>query len=428
MKTLPFIFSMLFMLFSTLSFAQWQVESGKIFTNNKVGLNVENPESILDINGSIHFIGSTLIYNGGPQSDGFRIGYTNEFSGIQGRDYLLIEKKDANGNDPDGGIAFVNTGQDGLASYSMVINGKNQIGINTADPKETIDINGQIRLSDRSLSGIYSLDSKISLRTNPTGRFGRSFFELWGNEGERAGEILMGGKYIRFLTNKGTNDYGFERMRITADGKLGIGTSSPQEGVDITHRVRLNHPTFGGWIYTPGKNLSLSTDKWGSTSRSFITLFANEKGKEGSIDLGGQYIRFLTGKTTSNYGTEAMRIQQNGGIGMGTSAVPSGYRLAVDGKIIAEELKVELSQSWPDYVFSPEYDLKSLEETEAYIDENGHLPGIPSSTKIETQGGVNVGEMQRLMMEKMEEMMLHLIELKKENKRLKARLSKLENQ
>jgi len=102
----------------------------------------------------------------------------------------------------------------------------------------------------------------------------------------------------------------------------------------------------------------------------------------------------------------------------------SGYRLSVDGKIIGEELRIEISQLWPDYVFEDDYELMTLEELEQSIKSAGHLPGIPSAAAIES-GGLMVGDMQKRMMEKIEELTLHVIALNKKNKELESQMETL---
>lgn len=105
------------------------------------------------------------------------------------------------------------------------------------------------------------------------------------------------------------------------------------------------------------------------------------------------------------------------GIGVNSSAsIPAGYLLAVDGKIISEELKVQLSGNWPDYVFKNDYKLKSFDELRGFIAQNNHLPNIPAAAEVE-KNGIEVGDMQKRMMEKIEELTLYVLEL--EN-RLKA--------
>ena len=85
---------------------------------------------------------------------------------------------------------------------------------------------------------------------------------------------------------------------------------------------------------------------------------------------------------------------------------------------MCEEVKVMLSGSWPDYVFDTKYKLPSLSDVEKYIKENKHLPNIPAASEIEANG-MEVGDMQRKMMEKIEELSLYVIELKKELNALK---------
>jgi hypothetical protein len=105
------------------------------------------------------------------------------------------------------------------------------------------------------------------------------------------------------------------------------------------------------------------------------------------------------------------------GIGVQSGAtLPAGYLLAVDGKIISEELKVQLSGSWPDYVFQDNYDLKSFDHLRSYIKENKHLPNIPAAAEVE-KNGIEVGDMQRRMVEKIEELTLYILQLEE---RLKA--------
>lgn len=100
-------------------------------------------------------------------------------------------------------------------------------------------------------------------------------------------------------------------------------------------------------------------------------------------------------------------------LGVGTSDIPAGFKLAVGGKAIAEEIKVKLKSSgWPDYVFDSSYQLTPLPVLETFIKTNKHLPDIPSAATTE-KDGVDIGAMQRLLLKKIEELTLHLIELEK---------------
>ena len=123
--------------------------------------------------------------------------------------------------------------------------------------------------------------------------------------------------------------------------------------------------------------------------------------------------------------TTLMRINENnnhyllGNIAIGSTNHASGFRVSVDGKVAAEEVRVELSQAWPDYVFDDGYELTQLEQVKKDINRLGHLPGIPSAEEVE-KDGIVLGEMNRLLLEKIEELTLHVINLNE-------RINELEN-
>jgi hypothetical protein len=110
----------------------------------------------------------------------------------------------------------------------------------------------------------------------------------------------------------------------------------------------------------------------------------------------------------------ALYSNPEGNIGMGTAIIPTGYKLAVAGNIIADKIKVKKSTNgtWPDFVFRKDYQLLSLSEIEKYVNENSHLPEIPSAAEVE-KDGQDLGEMNRLLLKKVEELTLYLIEQNK---------------
>jgi hypothetical protein len=112
----------------------------------------------------------------------------------------------------------------------------------------------------------------------------------------------------------------------------------------------------------------------------------------------------------------------NGNLGIGTTTPKE--RLSVNGKIRAHEIRVETA-SWPDYVFAKDYKLPSLQETEKHINENGHLPGIPSAQDVKTNG-IDLGEMHAKLLQKIEELTLHVIEQNKQLQLQNRRINELE--
>ncbi|MEO1409202.1 MAG: hypothetical protein AAFW73_04930 [Bacteroidota bacterium] len=106
-------------------------------------------------------------------------------------------------------------------------------------------------------------------------------------------------------------------------------------------------------------------------------------------------------------------------VGINTKNVPFGYTLAVDGKVMAEEVRVQLSENWPDYVFDPDYELMSITELKQYVAQHRHLPEIPSAQELADTGGVDLGDMNHLLLKKVEELSLYIIQLQEEIEILK---------
>jgi hypothetical protein len=105
-----------------------------------------------------------------------------------------------------------------------------------------------------------------------------------------------------------------------------------------------------------------------------------------------------------------MTIFANGGVGIGTSVLPAGDAvLAVDGIIYSSKIVVTLT-GWPDYVFGKGYRLPAIYSVGRYIKQHGHLPGLPDAGEVAT-GGLDVGQMQKSLLEKTEELTLYLIEM-----------------
>ena len=128
------------------------------------------------------------------------------------------------------------------------------------------------------------------------------------------------------------------------------------------------------------------------------------------------YIR--GGKASSN-----IFLNDNGGnVGIGTTNT-RGYKLAVNGDIRTQDIVVEASP-WPDYVFTSDYDLLSLEEVAEHIKNKGHLPNIPNAKEV-TKNGIQLGEMNAKLLEKIEELTLYTIQQEKKIEKLKKRNEQL---
>jgi hypothetical protein len=115
-----------------------------------------------------------------------------------------------------------------------------------------------------------------------------------------------------------------------------------------------------------------------------------------------------------------------GNVGIGTTNTHT-YKLAVNGSAIATSMTVQGYTSWPDYVFKPAYTLPTLTEVKTYIDQNHHLPEIPSAEQIE-KDGLNLGEMNKLLVKKVEELTLYLIEKDKKQNEQEEEIKLLKQQ
>ncbi|WP_337043891.1 hypothetical protein [Emticicia sp. 17c] len=222
-------------------------------------------------------------------------------------------------------------------------------------------------------------------------------------------------------------------------GNVGIGTTTPTARLDVRGTTstdaqtnplinargaktsfEFGHPNAAGYVstiganYTNGRPFLCFNCEAGTTNDTYKT-----RGITGTMitpDLSGG---LLFGRVAnSNADNQALTVDmtlKNGQLGIGTSTIPTGYKLAVAGDMIVEKVKVRKQASgWPDYVFSPEYKLPSLDEVEKFTKQNSHLPEIPSAKEIEKEGQ-DLGEMNRLLLKKVEELTLYMIELKKQS-------------
>lgn len=164
----------------------------------------------------------------------------------------------------------------------------------------------------------------------------------------------------------------------------------------------------------------------------YIHMYPNtngSNGEQGSINFIAGYNPasrtgiahgFLTRNNTGGY-FRVMQILQDGTVQVGDRfpTTQSGYKMSVQGKLVAQSLYVTNPGTWADFVFEPSYELMALPTLESYLKKNKHLPYIPSAKEVEANG-YNVAEMDAKLLRTVEELSLQLIELNRKIEELKA--------
>jgi len=208
------------------------------------------------------------------------------------------------------------------------------------------------------------------------------------------------------------------------NGFVGIGTTSPDEKLRVKNgNIRLDD----------GYKISFTDNgEIQSFDNNHRILFRRSEDKMELQEFGD--IIFSPG-TSGGIGTAKMVMLANGNMGIGTTTPQA--KLAVNGDIFSRKVKVTQT-SWPDYVFHPTYSLRPLAELEQFIQQYHHLPDVPSSEDVQ-QNGLDLGEGQAVLLKKIEELTLYLIEQNKtqeqlikkveqlstENKELKKRINQM---
>ena len=205
---------------------------------------------------------------------------------------------------------------------------------------------------------------------------------------------------------------------IYTTNNVGIGTTSPASPLTIM-----------------GNGTGVSIDPAGAISGGnyFGTLAFNRDAATGAIynsagnafqiNNGGPdynlHFQLYNGSGSSINGNVLVINGSDGSVGINTAST-FGYKFAINGTAIATSMTVKAYGTWPDYVFKKTYRLPSLTAIKTYIDQNHHLPEMPSEQQV-VKDGINLGEMNKLLTKKVEELTLYLIEQNK-------RIEKLESQ
>lgn len=226
------------------------------------------------------------------------------------------------------------------------------------------------------------------------------------------------------------------------NGKLNLFLEYPYDGLNYlsmylrdennTNKVKVSPQ---GISYFNGGNIGIGTNN--PLAKLSVDGFIKAQGSDGRLMLENPSVTtsiYFRNRGIENqrkleilYGTDVKCVMDNlGNFGIGTDLTsnPNNYKLAVNGTIGAKEVKVEITSSaWSDFVFEDNYHLTPIKEVEKFIDENNHLPDIPTAEEV-AENGVNLAEMDSKLLQKIEELTLYIIEQNKEIEKLKETLKK----
>jgi hypothetical protein len=274
--------------------------------------------------------------------------------------------------------------------------GRGNLILQFTDPSNPSLIAGNIGL------GIDSPFYKLSLNGDIGMYNGSSFIGFFGNSGS---DLLINSKTGSIIggTNPDNLILQYSSTLGATTGRVGISTNAPTGKLHV----------FGssGELFRAGNTTNAI-----QMTNDFIQFIGAGAGKF-FMQLAGNNLTL-----SNSSGNNSAVLTLNGSqVTIGQITPATGYKLSVGGKAICEELKVQLQGNWPDYVFKKDYQLKSFDELRSFIQQNNHLPNIPKASELE-KTGIEVGEMQRKMMEKIEELTLYILQLEQQMQEIKKQL------
>jgi len=287
-------------------------------------------------------------------------------------------------------------------SQAIVLNSSSYMGIGTTNPVSLLDVNGDIAIKFGNVLRVNVPDGNSG---NWTTTSNRTILKTGWQSGL--------GDFVDFKVPGALDNTAV--IRFTNQGRFGIGTSSPSAELE----VKSNGNTDAEIHINATANGDQSIIRFQDAGQSTWGFLSNYPGT-GTFSL----YNYMTNNNT-------MVFNSSNQVGIGTTSMGT-HKLAVEGSIGAREIKVEAT-GWSDFVFENDYKLRTLEEVEQHIKENGHLPEIPSEEEI-IENGINLGEMDAKILQKVEELTLYVIDMNKrvneletENEELKEEISTLKN-
>ncbi len=313
-------------------------------------------------------------------------------------------------------IAF-GYGSSAAFTENMRIKGNGNVGIGNNNPTYKLDVNsGASQLALR----INGTNPSITINSTSIANSGNDLYiaAVTGSKGYPSGNLI--------LQNGGFN------------GMVGIGTTNPLQKLHVfgasilANNTTINPSTTAnsviagaihdgsGWNVTSGigGKASGKGQEWGIGAINNSLYFGIGDGsRDSTMQTGIQ----IVGNTN---GSRNVLLIPSGSGNVGIGTTNPQYKLSVNGTIQAKELIVETG--WSDYVFDKNYKLLTLNEVQNYINTNKHLPDVPSATEVENNG-VKVAQMDSILIKKVEELTLYVIDQNKQIQQLRQNVKQLEH-
>lgn len=394
-----------------------------ITENGKVGVGTPTPTGILTVNGINPYI---QMQNNGVDK-GYLLTVGNDLK-------LAINSTNATGK------LIFNTQQ----TDRMVVDDDGKVGIGTLNPYGNLTVNGaspfiQMQHNNANTGYIQAVNAQLRLGTNLA---------------NATGNLVLQTKEIT-------------RLAIDKDGLVGIGTTSPSTILTINGNEPIlqmrNDDVNKGFVQLVGDDIKIGTNSSNDLGKFLVrtngvdrfSIDHNGNAILGSSSEGGDLV--LNGSSSKlelkSNGTSSLRIiassinpiiegtagngifrirnsaegivlHPTGHISLGGTVTGFGKTLSVNGAMIATSVTALAIINWPDYVFEQDYKLKPLSEVKQFIAENKHLPNIPPASEIE-KSGVELGDMSKRLIEKIEELTLYILQQQDQIDELKKQIQKI---
>ncbi|MCB9201484.1 MAG: hypothetical protein H6604_00335 [Flavobacteriales bacterium] len=403
-----------------------------VVNNGNVGIGTNSPSAKLEINGGVKITN--------PNSQGSVYNFRNYIT-LEDASHVAIVYNSGKyselmfGMHSNGNFYWGTGGSTSIKPnyYSMYLNGRTgeltlpepkfkvtalgNVGIGTTSPDVKLHVNGTVKFQN-----LGTPTTLVNLLATDTA----------GNVFETPISSFSGGTITNLLTLNGTTLTSDVNGEISQVDLSSIDTNTDNQMLSLV----------GNTIeITGGNTIDLSAiipnttivSNQINTNNELITTVNGVSSDPISLPSNG------VSSTIWQVNNNEISLINDGNIRIGNVSnndVIGNYKLSVDGKLWAEEIEVvetiaangfrTTPKQWADKVFEEEYDLKDLQEVQKFIEENGHLPEIPSEKEVK-ENGVELLEMNVLLLQKVEELTLYILKQQQEIQEMKSRLDKVEN-